>query len=225
MTFATLVFGRIKYNAVVIKEEGKERELDSAEAKDYFDQIILTPWRVYDEELQVAQSQRKAFKEGCVVRSYEQAMAEWERVPRRFGFVKESAPEPHDGITINGQAHKVAAGTADRFIDEEALRRHPDPQPPSGQRPEFVQWSSSCTKEKRTWRAELITGSGITPLDVGTLNWNWGYPIAAAVRQLDLLEKQGWKLVHVSEDHGLYAGADTIDEAYLTRVRYLIRMD
>jgi hypothetical protein len=64
---------------------------------------------------------------------------------------------------------------------------------------------------------------GVTQTSVDdNLRRDWGFPLIEALRELNRLEEQGWKIVHVSEDHGLYQGADTADEAYLTRVRYLL---
>lgn len=225
MTFATLVFGRVKVQVIAVTQDGAEREFEPEEAADYFDRSILAPWRAYDSEIDKVRARRADLKAHCVVRTHAQAMAEWNAGPRRFGAVKGSPPGPYDEITVDGRTLRVDAGSVADFIDKEALRKYPDPTKPSTQRPEFEQWSRGNTKEKRTWRAELVTGAGGTPVELGKLEWQWGYPIAAALRELDRLEKQGWKLVHVSEDHGLYSGADTNDEAYLTRVRYLLRMD
>jgi hypothetical protein len=79
-------------------------------------------------------------------------------------------------------------------------------------------------KEIREWRAEFIVPAEVSEIPIENApRRGWGFPITEALRELDRLEKQGWRIVHVSEDHGLYAGADTTDEAYLTRVRYLLR--
>lgn len=69
----------------------------------------------------------------------------------------------------------------------------------------------------------MVTAADRTAIELpADMVWDWGYPVAAALAELDRLESQGWKIIHVSEDHGLYQGADANDEAYLTRVRYLL---
>ena len=35
----------------------------------------------------------------------------------------------------------------------------------------------------------------------------------------------GWTVAHVSEDRGVYLGADVPDESYVTRIRYLLIRD
>lgn len=75
-----------------------------------------------------------------------------------------------------------------------------------------------------TWKAELITAEGTVPIDLGrpVNTTDAGYPIQVAMRLLERLAADGWRLMHVSEDHGLYRGADAPYEAYLTRVRYVL---
>jgi hypothetical protein len=84
----------------------------------------------------------------------------------------------------------------------------------------FGSWYASLKKEVRTWQAEFVGPDGTSPITLGTEGW--AFPVSIALQELNKLERQGWKIVHVSEDHGLYQGVDTADEAYLTRVRYLL---
>jgi hypothetical protein len=225
MKYATLVIGRTKYRAVAVTEDGESRELLYEEAKDYHSRVISAPWVAFNSNREAAQSKRATFKEACEVRTNQEALEEYNAQPRRFGMVKGDPPEQVDFVLIEERTHKIPKGTANRFIEEEAYRRYPDPQPPSGKCSDFDQWFNINSKDKRTWKAEFIRGERSELLVFDALDWSWGYPIAAAMRELDRLAREGWKLVHVSEDHGLYAGADAADEAYLTRVRYLLSAD
>lgn len=222
MKHATLVIGRVKYPVVTVTDNDESRELAAEEAKEYFSRVILASRNTYDKERRAVHAQRAAFKAACDVRTYQQALDEYNSQPRKFGITRGAPPGRNDEITIEGRIHKVPAGTAEKFITEEMNRRHPEPEPPAEEWATFDYWFNQKSTEKRTWKAEFITGLHSEALKFDALTWSWGYPVAAAMNELDRLTQDGWKLVHVSEDHGLYAGADVSDEAFLTRVRYLL---
>jgi hypothetical protein len=222
MKYATLIIGRAKYPVVTVTDNGESRELTSKAAKEYHARVVSAPWDAYAKQQEAVRAGRVSFKAACDVWTYKQALEEYNSQPRKFGMVKGTPPETNDEVIIEGRKHKVPAGTAEGFITTEAERRFPDPSSPDGVRLDFDQWFKSKSTDKRTWQAEFITGGYTESLEFEPQGWSWGYPIAAAMRELDRLARDGWKLVHISEDHGLYAGADAHDEAYLTRVRYLL---
>jgi hypothetical protein len=222
MTFGTLIFGRVRFDIVTVTDENGTSELDADQAKIYHQNVLMAPWRDYEAAVAARQEAVAKFIESATVHSYEEAVREWDAAPRRLGFHKGPAPDPVDQVRIGDEAHHVPAGTAQDFLGEEAARRFPDP--PAPDKPaDYSTWFSRKKHEKRTWQATFVTDSDERPIELGSsLSWPWGFPVAAALRELNRLERDGWMLVHVSEDHGLYAGADATDEAYLTRVRYLL---
>ena len=223
MTYATLVFGRVKVRVVTVTEDDETRELERDQAEQYHERTN-TERETYHRQLQEQLAGKAAFMRTVQVRSYSQARAEYDAAPRRFGFTQGTMPDPFDEITIAGTVHKVAPGKAEEFVAKEVARRFPEPVEPSI--PDaFDKWFTQNSREKRTWHAELVTGEGSRRIGIDDARQKWGFVIGAAMRELDRFERDGWTLVHVSEDHGLYAGADSPDEAYLTRVRYLLRKD
>ncbi len=222
MTFGTLIFGRVRFDVVTVTDESGTSELDADRAKIYYENVVMAPWRDFETVVATRQKAVAKFIESATVHSYEEAVREWDAGPRRLGFHKGPAPDPVDHVHIGDEAHQVPAGTAQDFLREEAARRFPDP--PTPDKPaKYAIWFSRKKHQTRTWQASFVTDTDERPIDLESpLSWAWGFPIAASLRELNRLEREGWTLVHVSEDHGLYAGADATDEAYLTRVRYLL---
>ena len=218
MTYATLAFGRVKYTVFVVAGEQRET-FERHEAEQYFIQEIRQPWQSHRNAESKRMEAEKAFRNRTTIRSW------WDIKGSTGGLFKPSRPaEPIDEVTLDGQVFQVEAGKAQDFINAEASRRFPAIVPPSTEEAwNFESWYEGTKREVRQWRAELISLNGASEISLGEiLRPDWGFPISEALRELDRLEKQGWRIVHVSEDHGLYAGADVPDEAYLTRVRYLL---
>jgi hypothetical protein len=225
MTYATLAFGRVKFRVLTVSLDGQEQELNREQAAEYYERTVTRPQTdAYEQQLADQRAKAQEFVGAAKVRTYEQARREYEAAPRRFGMKQGTEPEPFDEVTLDGRLRKVPPGTAQEFLQQEASRRFPEPTgPPLTVSSSFSAWFQQNSKEKRTWRAELITRDARQVLDLGrNLRWQEGFVVESAMRELDRLEREGWTLVHVSEDHGLYAGADAVDEAYLTRVRYLL---
>jgi hypothetical protein len=87
-------------------------------------------------------------------------------------------------------------------------------------------WLSEATvTEERGWEAAWCDSTGQSRLDVTLDTWYWGVPGPAIVTLLDKYGGEGWKVAHVSEDRGVYRGADVLEESYITRVRYLLVRD
>jgi hypothetical protein len=83
----------------------------------------------------------------------------------------------------------------------------------------------AAVTEERGWEAAWCDSSGQSRLDVAVDTWHWGVPGPAIVTLLDRYGAEGWKVAHVSEDRGVYRGADVAEESYVTRVRYLLVRD
>lgn len=77
-------------------------------------------------------------------------------------------------------------------------------------------------KRRRTWAAELFLPEGRERLGFEPDDWPYGLPIDEVAEVLNRLAGEGWKVLHVSEDRGLYTGPDTESDSYVTRARYLL---
>jgi hypothetical protein len=118
----------------------------------------------------------------------------------------------------------VEANGASVQLRESEAREHYASTPEGKDFPnDFLKWWERKKLTHRGWTAEFISGATKTPVDLTGVLWDtWGFPVATAMTLLDGLAAEGWRLLHVSEDHGLYSGADAANEAYLTRTRYLL---
>jgi hypothetical protein len=99
---------------------------------------------------------------------------------------------------------------------------------PIHQRVEFgqqlEQWEKGAEAEHdRGWRCYLVKSSGDASRRQIEMSSTWsGVPLETITQQLNELAGDGWRVVAVSEDRGLYLGIDTHDESYPARLRYLL---
>ena len=88
---------------------------------------------------------------------------------------------------------------------------------------EYQAWRSKATlTEERGWEAAWYDSNGLQRVEADFSEWYWGVPAQAIVTLLDRYAAEGWTVAHVSEDRGVYTGADVLDESYITRIRYLL---
>jgi hypothetical protein len=133
---------------------------------------------------------------------------------------------PRDRITYdNGETSEIETGTGREVARRYLQQRHP---PPTREATDFESWLKALPKEDlRAWEAHVYMPGEVKELDFDyeVENWHYGVPITFVLRALDDLAATGWTILHVSEDQGLYAGADAADEAYPARIRYLLTRD
>jgi hypothetical protein len=87
---------------------------------------------------------------------------------------------------------------------------------------EFQGWTAQVSQQvERGWQAAWCDSAGVQDLEVDLGSQIGGVPVQAIVTLLDRYAAEGWRVVHVSEDRGLYAGADVAEESFITRIRYL----
>jgi hypothetical protein len=72
------------------------------------------------------------------------------------------------------------------------------------------------------WGGEFITKDDRTVTRVPYPDRDASIPTQFAMEELGRLSEEGWRLVHVSEDRGLFSGEATTSEAYVVRLRYLL---
>jgi hypothetical protein len=99
---------------------------------------------------------------------------------------------------------------------------------PLDQRNEFSQqlerWQDGAEVEHdRGWRCYVVTSSGQASRRQVEMSSTWsGVPLETITTQLNEVAADGWSVVAVSEDRGLYLGIDAHDESYPARIRYLL---
>ena len=75
------------------------------------------------------------------------------------------------------------------------------------------------------WIAEFVDGEEQTDVELDAIVWTQGFPAAAVAAALNQLGTEGWRVLHVSEDRGLYSGPHANSDAFVTRARYLLRRE
>ena len=214
MQFATLIVGRVRFEAVEVTSDGHLTLLEKSEAQQYYEEEIEAPLRAaYQAAKEEAAERQRTFIHHAVVNEALEVKRDTGRLMKEKMHI--------DEVQIGDQIFEVQAGNGREFVEIEAKRNIPDPDPPDI--PAYSSWYDSNKRDVRTWRVELHTAEGSVPLSFDAGNWSWGYPIQGALSLLDQLDSDGWQVLHISEDHGLYRGADAQDESYPTRVRYLLR--
>jgi hypothetical protein len=148
---------------------------------------------------------------------------------RSLNFVRGDRAQQRRGWHVIATAPD---GTTFSAADQDTVlhdaRLYWDQQPPAAtpQRLSYQQWlGDQLNDPRRDWQAELVHGDGqCEPQNLGesSSSW-WGAPLVGIAALLDDLTSQGWQLLHVSEDRGLYSGADVGEESYPTRQRYLLK--
>ncbi len=206
MSHATLAFSQVPLWAVEVTDgHGRTRYLEEPAARADFEQ---TPdWSRYAEKVEAQRSRRQEFEESAEV--------ERDVVVRRDtgGLLKSRVTV--DFVRFGKDRHEVKAGSGAAFVRRHALEVYPEltesPDP-------FERWYAAHRREYHTWRAALITAAGTEPvaldLEPQPLASDARFPTQAAMRELDRLEAEGWRLLHTSEDHAL--------TAQVVRVRYLL---
>lgn len=89
---------------------------------------------------------------------------------------------------------------------------------------QLERWENGAEVEHdRGWRCYVVTSSGQASRRQVEMSNTWsGVPIETITTQLNELAADGWSVVAVSEDRGLYLGIDAHDESYPARMRYLL---
>ena len=60
--------------------------------------------------------------------------------------------------------------------------------------------------EATGWRAALALGGAQEEFDLGARESSYGLPAPQIAAKLDALAADGWEVLHVSEDRGVYVG-------------------
>ena len=104
--------------------------------------------------------------------------------------------------------------TIDEYIETQAQNEHPDPSPSDFEETPGIDESSA-------WAAELLVEGKRNPLpDIES--WSYSFPMESVAATLNDLADEGWSVVHVSEDRGLYASDVAQNMSAPVAARYLL---
>ena len=115
------------------------------------------------------------------------------------------------------------------MLYDECVRLHGDEPHVPTQDEDYETWlaeTGAVGIEQRVWVGIEIEPDGSErEFEEGLDGWRFGAPLAGINRELNRLAADGWMVVSVSEDKGLYLGSDSPDESYPSRIRYLLGRD
>ena len=156
-----------------------------------------------------------------------------QRQPRPHGWVQENVERSRpaagqatrkymiDLVTIGEQALEISPGEGMAYIREETRRRYPEP--PEVVPPDFDTWWTDNKADSNGWECAFVTAAVSSSIALGgAISVDPEYPLQTAMAELDRLEREGWRVLQVSEDRGLSTGLDGAEEARVIRVRYLL---
>lgn len=167
----------------------------------------------YENSRTAWREQRGRFIGACRVAAFE---GERRRDPPRI-------KEPMHRVTFpDGTVVEMRQDQSAGRIEEVFKTRYPEPTAPKAG-PDYEAWRKAVDHQPlRTWVARLYLDGESNYLKFDPGDWSDGMPIQAILQQLNDLAHKGWTVMHVSEDRGLYVGEDTQNDAYVTRVRYML---
>ncbi len=184
---------------------------DTTERFDSYDEAVRTRQAWIDDEalpkaVAAARQSREAFCEECttqVRRVKQQGLLN----PDRF------VTDIHgpDGTVI---ARDVGDDEEDR-IASLAQASFPDPTE------KLPHDELGHVAERVVWRASLFIDGERKDLPAVD-SWAYGLPIESVLGVLNELAAEGWSVVQVSEDRGIYAGVTNNTDSAVTKARYLL---
>lgn len=111
-------------------------------------------------------------------------------------------------------------GSADHYAQEVWRRNHAGWDADACQR-----WAEQASVvEERGWYSSFCDAAGWHETEEA-ITGPTGTPIEMIVASLNRYAAEGWKAIHVSEDHGIYLGVDCREESFPARIRYLLLRD
>lgn len=216
--FAVFYVMRVNYQAVTLPNgEVKKAPVDDTAnfLRRWWDKHEADELRArFDEELSQWQQQLRTWKSGC-------------RVDEGKGRIHGGPRVEVSNITYpNGKRVTVERHRADDAITTEFTELYPRPLPTENRlNVAYGDWvKGTSSKNVRSWTAGLVEGDRETEIEIGVpQTWPCGMPAREIVQQLDVLAADGWKLINVSEDRGIYRGEDARTDSSPTTIRYLLQ--
>lgn len=135
------------------------------------------------------------------------------------------ASEAPGGVIVtfpDGEETRFSAGATKiqivGFIEARARNEFPDPDK------EQAAEAQARVVKRPAWAAELFLEDSQRPLQ-DIYSWSYSFPMEAISRTLNELATEGWSVVHVSEDRGLYPATIASNVSAPVTVRYLLVRD
>jgi hypothetical protein len=156
--------------------------------------------------------------------AWQRKLADWQaRTSIEFGKERLHDGGPRMDVARirfpDGTETVVTPESAEEYVAEAFSAENPPP----GVAAQFASWRDTIQiAELRTWAGRLFDRNENLPVDMGLPSSQFGYPIREALSCLDRLSADGWRIVHVSEDRGIYPENDPSGESGVTTVRYLL---
>jgi hypothetical protein len=197
---------RRDYGGVFTLPDGKKEFFDQqAEAEASRQKWIAE--KVLPNAERKVEEKRRVFAEGCRVQE--------ERLKQPGLLTSDRILQN----VLDADGTYLGEATAEDFlaiVEKAALKKFPDPIH------ELLASGATGAVEKQVvWAAGLYLGGTFESLPA-IWTWNFGLPIEDALRILNDLAAEGWRVVSVSEDRGIYRGATNQTDSAVTTVRYLL---
>lgn len=128
-----------------------------------------------------------------------------------------------DHVIVDGVTHKVDPGQGQALavsLADEAF-----PIPTTTQATAAPALRKQSTEAVRTWRARWVTSTENSTVPKPDDLWWASIPTDWVVSELNRRAADGWKLVHVGVDHGMYAGLDAKLGGSPETIRYTLARD
>ena len=92
----------------------------------------------------------------------------------------------------------------------------------------YFEWQKKTaveTSKERIWVGAFLDGESEIPVLEKGQKWAYGFPIAEALGILNKLSREGWDVMQVSEDRGLYTGEEECERVIYNHCPFLASQD
>lgn len=194
------------HGGIATMPDGDKQYFESYEAAATAHQEWITENRLGEEKAKVAE-ERREFIEGCKV--------EEERIKQPGmlspDLIKKKVLGPEGEILGDPTQQEF-----DTIVDLAASQRFPEPNAFG-----LGQTLDGGVEKIVVWAASLYLDGEPKQLPAFS-SWDFGLPIEGVLAVLNQIATDGWRVVHVSEDRGVYAGITNRTDASVTKARYLL---
>lgn len=214
MSHATLTFSWLPHEQVIVTSDGHTMGIRENDARDYhLSHVVIGTQQANLDNRESTHQAREAFRSLATVQeNVERSRPAAGQATRKYMI---------DLVTIGEQALEISPGEGMAYIREETRRRYPEP--PDVVPPDFDTWWTDNKADSNGWECAFVTAAVSSSIAIGgAISVDPEYPLQTAMAQLDRLEREGWRVLQVSEDRGLSTGLDGAEEARVIRVRYLL---
>ena len=213
MSHATLTFSWLPHEQAMVTSDGHTMGIRENDAREHhLNQIVIGTQQANLDNRERIRQAREAFRSLATVQENVERSRPAGQSTRRYMI---------DLVTIGEQVLEIAPGEGIAYIREETRRRYPEP--PDVVPPDFDTWWADNKADSNGWECAFVTAAVSSSIALGgAISVDPEYPLQTAMAELDRLEREGWRVLQVSEDRGLSTGLDGAEEARVIRMRYLL---